>query len=208
MKQNYIAPQIDLPAFNCPNCGVFAVQVWESLMLRGHGVLADLKGAQCQYCKKSSVWRGKKLVFPLISTAPEADNDMPDDVREDFEEARIVASFSPRAAAALLRLGLQKLMRHLGESGKDINADIANLVKKGLLPTVQQALDGVRVIGNNAVHPGQIDLRDDQQTVDILFGLLNFIVEALITHPKQVNSLYSSLPPSAIDGIAKRDGTP
>ena len=37
---------------------------------------------------------------------------------------------------------------HLGESGKNINDDIAALVKKGLNLMIQQSLDVVRVIGN------------------------------------------------------------
>ena len=49
----------------------------------------------------------------------------------------------------------------MGEKGKDINTDIGNLVKKGLPIKVQESLDILRVIGNEAVHPGQLDLKDD-----------------------------------------------
>lgn len=48
-------------------------------------------------------------------------------------------------------------------------------------PALQQALDSVRVIGNEAVHPGTMDLRDDVFTVLSLFGLVNFIVQKAIT---------------------------
>ena len=131
---------------------------------------------------------------------------MPDDVRADYVEASLVFEQSPRSAAALLRLGLQKLMPHLGEKGNNINTDIGNLVKKGLPAEVQKALDTVRVVGNNAVHPGQIDLNDDKQTAASLFRLLNFIVERMITQPKEIHGLYAGLPQTSRDAIDRRDG--
>jgi hypothetical protein len=83
-------------------------------------------------------------------------------------------NLSPRAAAALARLCIQKLMKELGESGDNLNRDIAELVKKGLEVEVQPALDVVRVIGNNTVHPGAIDLKDNKQTALTLLGLVKY----------------------------------
>ena len=63
------------------------------------------------------------------------------------------------------------------------------------------------VVGNNAVHPGQIDLRDDVETVLKLFGLVNLVADVMITQPKQVDALYDSVvPESQRQAIAKRDG--
>jgi len=72
---------------------------------------------------------------------------------------------------------------------------------------VQQALDALRVIGNNAVHPGQMDLSDDEATAAALFGLVNFIVEKMISEPAEINRLYGMLPPGALSQIQRRDGT-
>jgi len=97
------------------------------------------------------------------------------------------------------------LCKSLGESGENINADIASLVQKGLSVQVQQALDTVRVIGNNAVHPGQIDLSDDPAQAQMLFSLVNLISDRMISEPKRIGELYDQLPDSYRQAIAKRD---
>ncbi|NOD30024.1 DUF4145 domain-containing protein [Ruegeria atlantica] len=130
---------------------------------------------------------------------------MPKNVREDYYEAALILDASPRGAAALLRLGLQKLCVHLGEPGKHIDTDIASLVSKGLDVRVQQALDAVRVIGNEAVHPGSIDLRANRETAEMLFQLMNLIVEKMISEPKHVQSVYDKLPQTKREAIERRD---
>jgi hypothetical protein len=97
-------------------------------------------------------------------------------------------------------------VRRVGAHGKDINDDIANLVKKGLAPLVQKALDSVRVIGNEAVHPGKLDLKDDRDTATRLFKLVNIIAEQMISNPKHVDELYAKLPEAKREAIEKRDG--
>ncbi|WP_415663473.1 DUF4145 domain-containing protein [Vibrio taketomensis] len=44
-----------------------------------------------------------------------------------------------------------------------MNNDIKELVSEGLSPKIQQALDSLRVVGNNAVHPGQINIDDNAE---------------------------------------------
>lgn len=160
----------------------------------------------CYNCRKLSVWIYDRLVFPRSGEAPLANPDMPEDIRLDYDEASSILDLSPRGAAALIRLSIQKLCKLLGQPGKNINDDIGELVKCGLNQQVQQALDAVRVIGNNAVHPGQIDLKDDRATAETLFKLLNLIVEKTISEPKHVAEVYASLPKGALDAIKKRDG--
>src|SRR5262249_34300435 len=126
-------------------------------------------------------------------------------VMADFEEAREIVNASPRGAAALLRLSIQKLCTHLGEKGKNIDDDIAALVQKGLNPLVQKALDIVRVIGNEAVHPGVLDLKDDRDTASKLFELVNSIADQMISHPKAVETLYEKLPEKKRKAIEERD---
>lgn len=147
------------------------------------------------------------MIFPAASIAPHPSLDMPLDVAADFNEAREVLAKSPRSSAALLRLSIQKLCKHLGLPGKNLNEDIGALVKAGLPVKIQQALDIVRVIGNNAVHPGELDLQDGGNTALALFQLVNLIIEDRITRQREIDEMYNKLPPNALKGISQRDQT-
>ena len=146
-------------------------------LLYGTLFLGNAHIAKCDKCDQFSYWIGCRLIYPLNGTAPPPNPDLPDEIRKDYEEASSILELSPRGAAALIRLCIQKLRKHLGQSGENINNYIAALVKVGLDQRIQKALDAVRVIGNNAVHPGQIDIAEDIVTATALFGLLNLIVE-------------------------------
>lgn len=148
----------------------------------------------CYTCGQTAIWLHDRLIHPSKMTGPAPNPDLSEDVLHDFEEARKILDLSPRGAASLLRLAIQKICIELKAKGNDINQQIASLVAKGLPMEVQQALDTVRVIGNEAVHPGQLDLRDDRDTATKLFDLVNFIAEDRISRPKQINALYGMIP--------------
>jgi uncharacterized protein DUF4145 len=204
----YNPPEFEANAFNCPHCNAFANHIWHSIrrfLPSGNWDVGELKLAACTHCSKYSLWHFKEMSYPDASGITPPNEDLRDDIKEDYDEARKIVNKSPRGATALLRLAIQKLCEQLGEGGKNINNDIANLVKKGLPHQIQQALDIVRVVGNNAVHPGQIDLKDDRDTALKLFALINLIADVMITQPKHVQEFYDSLPQSAKDAIQKRD---
>jgi len=176
---------------------------------KGEYVYNDLNNvsvSRCYNCKDVSIWIYDRLLYPQRGEAPPANPDMPDDIRRDYDEASTILDLSTRGAAALIRLGIQKLCKHLGQPGKNINDDIKALVAGGLDLRIQKALDVVRVVGNNAVHPGQIDLKDDRATAESLFRLLNLIVEKMISEPKHIDEVYAALPEEARKAIEKRDG--
>ena len=206
----YVAQEFNKEAFTCPLCEVYANFSWVPLYRQTHTGMtnAGVFFAYCSHCKVPTIWMvdSSKMLWPQdVSNAPCPNADMPAGIIDDYLEARSIASISPRGAAALLRLAVQKLCEHLGESGKNINTDIGNLVKKGLPVQIQQALDIVRVTGNNAVHPGEMQLKEDPKTVALLFELVNLIVENQITQPNAINNLYSRLPTGAVEAINRRD---
>lgn len=145
------------------------------------------------------------MVFPAATGGAPAHEDLPEDLKADYQEATAIVNQSPRAAAALIRLILQKLLPHIGGSGENINKDISTL-SKTLPVEVQQAMDVCRVIGNQAVHPGEIDLNDTPEVAHSLFGLINYIVEVCIAQRRRAAALFEGLPGGAKQAIAKRDG--
>ncbi len=219
------SPDLRKDAFHCPLCDVYAPQEWRDLAgIRNEEPLRSTNNfllSFCGHCDKPSIWlvirhyppAGSRrtppptgvLIYPRKSPAPDPAEDMPEAVSKDYKEAASIVERSPRAAAALLRLAIERLCQELGADGKRLNDQIGDLVEKGLPPRVQKALDIVRVIGNESVHPGQIDLDDDRETANSLFDLLNVIVHETITRPRELDELYSSLPASKLNGINNRD---
>ncbi len=206
----YIAPQVFEGSFTCPHCGAIAQQTWWAVGWDGSRYTNNdsnvLRVGSCTHCHKYTLWIKDQMYYPDTGTSPFPNIELPGAVLSLYNEAASIASKSPRGAAALLRLAVQVLCKELGEKGTNINDDIKNLVAKGLPPIVQQSLDIVRVTGNNAVHPGQIDV-DDPAVVGKLFDLINIIVEYKIALPKKVSGLYSVLPSNATEAKKKRDGT-
>lgn len=80
--------------FACPQCGVFALQKWLGNIGGNAGIqrvaLTDLRASVCPACSKYSLWIDGKLVHPKASDAPMPAEEMPDDLRTDYLEARLV----------------------------------------------------------------------------------------------------------------------
>lgn len=211
----YIAPKRGENSFTCPYCGTLSNVMWDDRGIGWNGSYYALHNisnlservsiSTCVACGKYHIWCNDDMLLPLDSSIPMPNEDMPKTVEEIYLEARSVYPHSKRAAVALLRLAVQVLCKELGEEGKNINEDIRNLVSKGLPVQIQQALDSIRVIGNNAVHPGEINVNEDD-VAGTLFSILNLIVEYLITQPKKISEIYGNLPQGALEGVERRDG--
>jgi len=219
-------PSFLLKHFKC-SCGIVTQQHWVQLLRKNPGAFGapptGLWRCTCDACKGISVWQetagkigvaqrvgdGVPLTPMLLGTGPHAD--MPAPVRAVYQEAQRISPASPRAAAALLRVATELLCDALlGEpDARSLKLDqkIAKLVERGLPAKCQKGLDALRVIGNNAVHPGQIDFAEAADTAGKLFTMLNVLVEQLITQPKVIDSVFiQHVSPGQQEQIRKRDG--
>lgn len=217
----YRQPKYKDNSFTCQYCGTIAEQNWDYRTIHKdtykrkftfdyivnspQDKQRNIALSTCNVCGEVSFWIDEKMVLPNETSAPPPIDGMSEMIKEIYDEARNVYTMSPKASAALLRLAIQNICIELGEKGKNINEDIKELVKKGLPVQIQQALDSIRVIGNNAVHPGTIDFNDKNNYAIQLFNMVNIIVNDRIIQPKKIEEIYKSLPETALDGIEKRD---
>lgn len=168
----------------------------------------------CQHCHGISIWQyyhgrntNRRMIYPLLPNAPLPNNDMPEEVKTIYNEARSISHLSPRAAAALLRVTLEKLTDHLGEKEGNLNTRIKKLKERGLPEKVIKSLDIVRIFGNESSHAGQIDLgnEDNADIVNRLFKLVNFVVEKMISDEMEIDALSAKLPDNKKQGVKNKD---
>jgi hypothetical protein len=231
--KNYIAPKFKSETFTCPHsdCSVLARHSWsicesddgyshiKASILRGCSNDADFdKQTQeldykyvwkstCLTCEKISIWFHGNIFYPDSFGIEKPNQDLNQDIQDDYLEAASIVNKSPRGACALLRLAIEKLCNQLIDpSNKKLHLDkkIELLKSKGLTERIYKNLLSVRVIGNEAVHCGTLDLKDNLEVTKQLFYLVNRIAEELITNPKNDESMFQSLPDNKAEEINKR----
>jgi hypothetical protein len=146
----------------------------------------------CLNCSQMSLWVYDQLVWPT-RPSPEPKLHVIPSERREGEEASQLFEASPRGAAALLRLTIEKLCNELGVSGESLKGDIPLFLRQDIDTRAQKVLDAARMIESNAVRPGQISLEDDRATAASLSGLVNLICEKMIMEPAHLQAVYTRL---------------
>ena len=158
----------------------------------------------CFSCNEMCLWVYDQLVWPRRAGGPELKPVAPPNVRRECEETSQTLEASPRGAAALLRLAIEKLCKELGVTGESLNEDLAFFVREDVDARVQKVLDAARIIESNAVRPGQIGLGDDRATAETLAGLVNLICEKMILEPRHLQAVYTKLRDGAQTAMEQR----
>lgn len=221
MLNKFESPQYKKKAFTCPNCSVFSKHDWnESHVNETYGIFDGFLGpstkgqvvrslfmCKCEQCGYISFWYNEKLIWPLNTGVEAPLQDMPEDIKKLYMEASNIVELSPKGSCAILRLALQRLCNRLAsqEENKKIDGAIKKLVEKGLPPTLQKAMDTVRIVGDEAVHPGEINIDDNKELAIAMFRLMNIIIEKMIVEPKEIDELYNLMPDNKLKGIENRD---
>ncbi len=171
------------------------------------GVPRVVLQAKCMSCDKGSLWsaaksqskdgfaifRSGRMLFPRYrkrkSLPPEAGNI----AKRYYRDANAIAKISPQAAAALLRATIEALCRQiLGDKRSSLSEMIKVLQSKYHFDKeVEQAMHVLRIIGNEALHPTELNysVRATTTTVNKLFMLVDYIVASTIVKSKLVRQL-------------------
>ena len=158
----------------------------------------------CFNCNEMCLWARDQLVWPRSAGGPAPKLHASPDLRRDDEEASQTLEASPRGAAALLRLAIEKLCKELGESGEAPKDDIAALVQEDVDARVQKVLDAMRIIESNAVRPAKIGGDDNGATTEALSGLVNLICEKMIMEPRHQQAVYTRLREGALNAMERQ----
>lgn len=108
-------------------------------------------------CQKAAVTAINRTTRQQIDIVPRAvikqwPSYIPEQIRQDYEEACMILESSPKASATLLRRCLQGMIHdYWNIHEKNLNAEITAL-KDRVTPTQWKALDGLRKIGNIGAH--------------------------------------------------------
>jgi Domain of unknown function (DUF4145) len=96
-----------------------------------------------------------RLIRPKGSNRSPVPTEVPKEIIEDYNEACLVLTDSPKASAALSRRCLQIILReNASVNPSDLSNEIQQVLDSGKLPSyLEDSIDAVRNIGNFAAHP-------------------------------------------------------
>lgn len=165
--------------------------------IHGAREIIKARAAACPSCGKPIVsivpteemFAGEEgyLAYPQGSVRPIPQEVLSEDkiVAEDYQQASLVSSLSPKASAALSRRCLQTIL--IKKANADPNAklgpQIDGVLRSGSLPGyISKNLDAIRNFGNFGAHPMftavgeivQVEPNEAEWTLDIIDDLFDF----------------------------------
>lgn len=124
------------------------------------------------------------LAYPRGAGRPSAPADVPVAIAADYDEACLVLTDSPKAAAALGRRCLQNLLRERGVSTSDnLGKAIDDALATNPPSHIAENLDAIRNVGNFAAHPQksirsgeilEVEPNEAEWNLDVLDMLFDF----------------------------------
>lgn len=97
----------------------------------------------------------EEIIFPQQAPKPSLPTEVPEEIRDDYDEAALVLPISPKASAAISRRLLQHILRQRwGIEHRSLAREIEEFLALPDVPSyLSEAMDAVRAVGNFAAHP-------------------------------------------------------
>ena len=129
------------------------------------------------------------MIYPRTLAGRPCPADVPDDVRDLYDEARKLLDDSPRASAALSRAALELVLKHLRYSEKGLH-DMIEAARRDTdnRTYLRERLHEVRVVGNQTLHvekmanPGQV-FQVDPGEAELVLGVVWDLLEERFAQP-------------------------
>jgi hypothetical protein len=159
----------------------------------------------CFSCNEIGLWVGDQLVWPVVVASPELKKlEILAELSGDKGTMIEPLNASPRGAAALLHLAVEKLCLELGVGTYEPRPALAPAIQEEVDARVQNVLDAVKIIQDSSPPIEQNGLRDDRATADALPGFVNLICEKLIIEPRHLRALYTKVREGAQHNMDQR----
>lgn len=196
------------PIRDCPHCGnrTGVTVLCEHL---GHDEIYDTDGefvgamkvfyflTECTTCSGVcllSNWEIEKrpqdastaqLLYPGTRTFSE---DVPEEIRRTYKEARKVINISPDAFAVLIRKALEYLCQAQGVKEYNLTSMLKQLSDKGIIPGhLAQMTKAIRLIGNISAHAST--KRIGKTEAEIIDDFFVAIIEYVYVAPAKIKAL-------------------
>lgn len=108
---------------------------------------------------------GVEIIYPPHIRRPPVSEHVPNELREDFEEAVQVLAISPKASAALARRVLQHILEQQGYEQRSLQLQIKAVLEekdpvKVLPVAISQVITAIQELGNFSTHPSKNQLNE------------------------------------------------
>lgn len=197
----------------CPHCGNETPQVVEyettsiERVSTGDGRALPLENynflVRCKTCNGISLYSSWELaedphdledahcycLYPKIEAIP---SNVPDVIRQSYNEAKRVEKISPTAYVILIGKSLECLCEDKKAEGDNLKNKLDDLAKKGIIPeTLLKMGHGVRLLRNIGAHPSDYDITPEE--VSIISDFFVAVIEYVYVAPEKIKSLEEKL---------------
>lgn len=173
--------------YKCPNCRAYT--------LTATGVGEDVKEISTKIKPNSFARKYPEYV--------------PQQIRNDYEEACAILDLSPKASATLARRCLQGMIRDFWGITKKTLFDEISELKDEVSSDLWAAIDGLRQLGNIGAHmekDANLIINIDPDEAELLTKLIEHLIEEWYINREKQKSLYEGIIKANSDKQAQREG--